>query len=68
MRRISLDLSRTPVGTFPEPPLARTLACRGGTALHKLHLPPASRYSEDIDLVQVGPGPIGPVFDALRHL
>jgi hypothetical protein len=31
-------------------------------------LPPASRYSEDIDLVQVGPGPIGPVFDALRHL
>jgi hypothetical protein len=27
---------------------------------------PAHRYSEDIDLVQIEPGPIGPVFDALR--
>jgi predicted nucleotidyltransferase component of viral defense system len=34
--------------------------------LFKLHLPPA-RYSEDIDLVQVQAGPIGPVMDALQE-
>src|SRR3989442_11716845 len=28
------------------------LAFRGGTALYKLHLKPAARYSDDIDLVQ----------------
>lgn len=26
---------------------------RGGTALHKAHLAPAARYSEDIDLVLI---------------
>lgn len=39
---------------------------RGGTALHKLYLGPASRYSEDIDLVQIRPGAIGPLIDNLR--
>lgn len=39
---------------------------RGGTALFKLHLSPA-RYSEDIDLVQKEPGPIGPVMDAIKE-
>ena len=37
----------------------------GGTALYKLHLP-AARYSEDIDLVQTAPTPIGPSLDAIR--
>jgi predicted nucleotidyltransferase component of viral defense system len=46
--------------------LAEHLAFRGGTALFKLHLPP-TRYSEDIDLVQVEAGPIGPVMDALQE-
>jgi predicted nucleotidyltransferase component of viral defense system len=46
--------------------VSRTLAFRGGTALHKLHLPPPARYSEDIDLVQMIAGPIGPVLDAMR--
>ena len=32
----------------------------------KLHLPPAARYSEDIDLVQRVPGPIGPTLSRLR--
>jgi len=32
--------------------LARQLPFRGGTALFKLHVRPAARYSEDIDLVQ----------------
>ena len=35
----------------------RSLAFRGGTALYKLYLTPAARYSEDIDLVQVEAGP-----------
>ena len=61
-----LIICRAVVEIYSEPLLARALAFRGGTALHKLHLAPASRYSEDIDLVQVSPGPIGPVFDALR--
>lgn len=39
----------------------------GGTALHKLALAEAVRYSEDIDLVQVVAGPVRPFFDALRE-
>lgn len=41
--------------------LASQLAFRGGTALHKLYLNPQQRYSEDIDLVQINPGPIKPI-------
>jgi predicted nucleotidyltransferase component of viral defense system len=37
--------------------LAGQVAMRGGTVLHKGHLSPASRYSEDIDLVLVGSRP-----------
>lgn len=48
--------------------LKSALAFRGGTALHKLHLAPAARYSEDIDLVQREPGPIGPVLSRLRRV
>ncbi len=61
-----LVISRALVAIYGSPELARRLAFRGGTALHKLHLSPASRYSEDIDLVQVEPGPIGDVLDGLR--
>ena len=34
--------------------LSHQVAMRGGTVLHKVHLAPAARYSEDIDLVAVG--------------
>lgn len=34
--------------------------------MHKLHLAPASRYSEDLDFVQTTAGPIGSVMDAIR--
>ena len=61
-----LIICRSLVAIYSHPELAQRLAFRGGTALHKLFLAPARRYSEDIDLVQVEPGPIGPVFDALR--
>lgn len=61
-----LVICRALVEIFNHPLLADNLAFRGGTALFKLHLPPA-RYSEDIDLVQVQAGPIGPVMDALQE-
>jgi predicted nucleotidyltransferase component of viral defense system len=61
-----LVISRAIVEVFSEPLLAENLAFRGGTALHKLHLTPPARYSEDIDLVQVRAGPIGEIMTALR--
>ena len=45
-----LVLSRILVEMFQDEALAEQLAFRGGTALHKLFLAPAARYSEDIDL------------------
>jgi len=45
-----------------------SLAFRGGTALYELHITPAARYSEDIDLVQTRPGSIGKVFDAIHDV
>lgn len=61
-----LVVCRALIDLFSDDLLARELAFRGGTALHKLHIDPAGRYSEDIDLVQVNAGPIGPVMKALR--
>lgn len=61
-----LVLSRALVAIFRAPTLARSLAFRGGTALYKLHLAPAARYSEDIDFVQTTAGPIGELLDAVR--
>jgi len=61
-----LIISRALVEIFSDRELASALAFRGGTALHKLHFRPAARYSEDIDLVQVEAGAIGPVLTALH--
>lgn len=61
-----LVISRAMVEIFSDPVLAGALAFRGGTALYKLYLTPPARYSEDIDLVQVEPGPAGPLMDRLR--
>ena len=61
-----LVICRALVELFSHPVLAEALAFRGGTALYKLHLKPAARYSEDIDLVQMRAEPAGPVMDALR--
>ena len=38
---------------FSDGVLAEHLALRGGTVLHKGHLAPAARYSEDLDLVLI---------------
>lgn len=61
-----LVLSRGLVSIFEDPQLASELALRGGTALHKLHFAPPRRYSNDIDLVQLRPGPVGATIDRLR--
>ena len=61
-----LALSRVLVEIFGDEELRAQMAFRGGTALHKLFLKEPQRYSEDIDLVQTRPGPIGPVMKALR--
>jgi predicted nucleotidyltransferase component of viral defense system len=39
-------------------PLGQELVFRGGTCLHKLHLSPAARYSEDLDYVRCSAGGI----------
>ena len=54
-----LVISRALVEMYSVPELADLLAFRGGTALYELHLRPPARYSEDIDLVQFQPEPIG---------
>jgi len=61
-----LLLSRALVDLFSNEFLSEALAFRGGTALHKLYLAPPRRYSEDIDLVQVQAGAIGPIYDAVQ--
>ena len=62
-----LILSRAVVSMFAESEVTNLLAFRGGTALYKLHLRTAARYSENIDLVQVRAGQIGAVLDAIRR-
>lgn len=60
-----LIISRTLVEIFSDEYLRENLAFRGGTALHKLYLNPAPRYSEDIDLVQIKSGPIKPIMERI---
>lgn len=61
-----LIIERSLFEIFSHPDLNTQLAFRGGTALHKLYLHPAARYSEDIDLVQVNQEPIGDLLSILR--
>lgn len=61
-----LVISRAIVELYSHELIADSLAFRGGTALNKLFLPSMSRYSEDIDLVQIRSGPIGPVMTKIR--
>jgi predicted nucleotidyltransferase component of viral defense system len=62
-----LIISRVLCDIYRDKFLAERLAFRGGTALHKLYLSPAMRYSEDIDLVQIPSEPIKPTIQALRE-
>lgn len=61
-----LVICRALVAIFSNPVLSKALAFRGGTALYKLFLKPAARYSEDIDLVQVEAVPSGPIMSELH--
>jgi predicted nucleotidyltransferase component of viral defense system len=63
-----LMISRALVEMFSQAEIARSLAFRGGTALFKLFVTPAPRYSEDIDLVQIRSEPIGPCLSSLRQV
>ena len=63
-----LVICRALVEIFSDEFLSKELAFRGGTALHKLYLHPQPRYSEDIDLVQINEGAIGPILDRIRAL
>ena len=63
-----LLICRCLVAIFNDDFLSRELAFRGGTALHKLHFQPQPRYSEDIDLVQIKPGPIKSIIQRLGEV
>jgi predicted nucleotidyltransferase component of viral defense system len=63
-----LRLSRGVTAIFTDAVLGEHLAMRGGTVLHKAHLAPAARYSEDIDLVLVRPMETGLLDQHLRRV
>lgn len=67
-RQVEQDLiiSRALCDLFNAPALRGRIAFRGGTAINKLLFQRPLRYSEDIDLVQTRPEPIGATVDAIR--
>jgi len=69
-RQVEQDLllCRAMAALFGDTFLLTQIAMRGGTLLHKVHLPPASRFSEDIDLVVFGDRPDGHIEAAIRRV
>jgi predicted nucleotidyltransferase component of viral defense system len=67
-RQVEQDLiiCRALCDLFNAQPLRGKIAFRGGTAINKLVFQRPLRYSEDIDLVQTQPEPIGATVDAIR--
>lgn len=63
-----LLLCRAMAALFDDKFLHGQIAMRGGTLLHKVHLAPPSRYSDDIDLVVFGDRPEGHIRKALRRV
>ncbi|MDR1440967.1 MAG: nucleotidyl transferase AbiEii/AbiGii toxin family protein [Bifidobacteriaceae bacterium] len=63
-----LLLSRAICAIAADSYLGRELVFRGGTALHKLHLPCPLRYSEDLDYVRSTGGGIGQLTGVLLDL
>ena len=59
-------LSRALISIFMDEYLFAKLAFRGGTAIHKLFLAPQTRFSEDLDFVQIDAEPIGQVLGKIR--
>lgn len=69
LRQLEQDLviCRALCDLFNAPALAGKIAFRGGTAINKLLFRKPLRYSEDIDLMQTLPEPIGTTIDAIRE-
>ncbi len=63
-----LIISKTLVQIYSDPDLKKSFAFRGGTSLQKVFFPTPTRYSEDIDLIQVPKEAIGPSIDRLRGI
>lgn len=68
LRQVEQDLMicRAMCDLFNHPKLLGKIAFRGGTAINKLLFKKPLRYSEDIDLVQTQPEPIGGIIDGVR--
>lgn len=63
-----LILCRGMAAVFNDSFLKTQVAMRGGTLLHKVHLAPPARYSEDIDLVVFGKRPEDHIRKALTRV
>jgi hypothetical protein len=63
-----LLLSRLMIEIARDEVLGPELVMRGGTCLHKLHLPTPLRYSEDLDYVRCTRGGIKPYTQALAKI
>lgn len=61
-----LIISRALCELYSDEKIRDALAFRGGTSLQKIFFKEATRYSEDIDLVQIPKEPLGPVVDLIR--
>ena len=69
LRQVEQDLiiTRALCDLSNSPTLEGKVAFRGGTVINKLLFRQPLRYSEDIDLVQTQPSPIGSTIDAVRN-
>ena len=63
-----LIITKALLEIYNHPILKEIVAFRGGTALNKIVFNPASRYSEDIDLVQINTEPIGKTIDLIQEV
>lgn len=61
-----LIIGRALCELYNEPKIKDTLAFRGGTALQKIFFKEPTRYSEDIDLVQIPKEAFGPTINLIR--
>jgi len=70
LRQVEQDLllCSAMVALFEDDFLKTQIAMRGGTLLHKVHLAPAARYSEDIDLVVIGDRPDEHISKAIKRV
>ena len=70
LRQVEQDLllCQSMIALFKDDFLCDQIAMRGGTLLHKVHLAPVSRYSEDIDLVIFGNQSEDQISKAIRRV